>query len=1020
MKKLTKIGTATFGLALGVTSLCGHPLAVSNVLADTSVTTFTLPAFETEYSGYNMVELPFANDGTNTIAPKVYNQSGVEIADSDDTDSKFSFAPTRSVYKVVYTLNGVDKAFTINVNLVKPVLTIDEATIIPDYTVKGTAIAIPYPTVLDVEGEPLLNAVGQPYSEDELKNFTSIVVTGPNNIALTDADPEGTQGTLVEDAQGNYTLTPQALGEYTIKYTFKTGNTLTGELTKTIEVSNTFKTERDIEFKLNGKMPTAILGVEATLPKVTVNDKTNDLSNIDAIVSITAKYVKEDGTYSDPIDVNDYKFTPEVAGDYIITYQVEDYYGNNAQSANYVIRDVKDGKAPSNLTVVDAYSVTGDVTTEEFKNARVNVDYKIPSKIAKGTAVTFPAIYAEDNVTALSEMTFVRSVKVKYASSSSSTTLNANYNENATYTFENAGTYVVTYSATDAAGKTTSKTFEIVVTENYNDTVKPKITFGSTIAKYYKSGDKITFNKPTAIDYNDAEQTTIGDARVNVLTYWYKDGQADDKTLMIAKNGVYEFEVPNVANGTVITIYTEVADTFGNVNTNEQNFTVINDAAPASINMPILTGVFNQGENVAIPAIEVNDNGSVDTIKSVAIEVYNKYGNKVSVQNVNTTTSGNLILVDGAYFKAINSGDYSILCVVTDMGNNITVASQKISVVKTTVPVLKLDKESVNVSLGDTVDLNIFNVYDEGSVVEDAEVSISINGGVVAVDNTFTATSEGSYEAVFTYGALQETLYINVSDNTAPTLEFTDGTPNLSVPVAGVVSLPAFDAQDNSGNANLSVAVTYKSSKSGEEDKEIDVTVGLNGYSFNAEVEGTYEVIYKAVDNAGNEASRTFNIIVGDKTGPVIEFDNKELFLPTTKKVGDVLAFDLSDADVFDTVDTNVDYTDVVVKLVGPNGSPVPDNDNGEYSYSFNLSEVGTYKLTYTVTDDKNNTTTISQNIEVTTDTLAPTESNDVGMVLAIIASLAVLAGVIVFFFKPEKSSRRDDKKKINHNNDKE
>ncbi len=1017
MKRLTKIGTATFGIALGVTSLCGHPLSISNVLADTNVSTYTLPAFETEFSGYNLIELPYATGNGSSVAPKVYNQSGGEISDSDDSDDVFTFAPTRSVYKVVYTLNGVDKTFTINVNLVDPVLSIDENTIIPDYTVAGTAIRIPYPTVVDADGNALLNASGEPYTEDELKNFVSIVVTAPNGNVVTDTDAEGNQGTFVKDAQGNYTLTPQALGDYTVKYTFKTNNTLTGELTETITVSSTFKTERELEYSLSTSMPTAVLGVETTLPSVNVNDVTNDQTGIDAKVTITARYVQADGTYSEPITVNDYKFTPEVAGDYIITYNVEDYYGNKAEATNYVIRDVRDSRAPSNLTVVDAYSVEGDVTTDEFKEARVNVDYKIPSKVAKGTEVTFPAIYAEDNVSALEDLTFVRNVRVKYSSSTTSTTLDANYNEEAKYTFENAGTYVVTYSVTDEAGRTTSKTYEIIVTENYTDTVDPVINFGSTIAKYYTVGDKITFNKPTAIDYNDEEHTTIGDARINVLTYWYVGDDFDNKTLMIPENGVYEFTVPNVASNSVITIYTEAADTFGNVATHEQKFTVINDATPATINMPILSGTYSQGEDIVLPTIEVMDGASVETIKSVSIEVYNKYGNKVSVQNVEPVTGTDRITISDASFRAINSGDYSILCIVTDMGDNVTVASQKINVAKTTVPVLKLDSESVEVALGDTVDLNIFNVYDEGSIVSDADVKITINSGVVAVDNTFTPTSEGRYEAVFTYaydgGEIKETLVINVNDDDAPTLEFTNGTPNTEVPTTGKITLPSFDAKDNAGNVTLSVTVTYQSSSASDEDEELIVTNETDGsYSFEAESEGTYEVVYRAVDAAGNETTRTFNITVGDKTGPVIEFDNEDVFLPTTKKLNDVLAFDLSEVKVSDAVDGSITYRDVVVRLTDPDGTRVSDLDAGEYSYSFNLDKVGTYRLTYTVTDENNNTTTVSQSIEVSTETIEPAESNDVGMVLAIIASLAVLAGVIIYFFKPEKSTNKENKKK--------
>lgn len=1017
MKKLTKIGTATFGLALGVTSLCAQPLSVCNVLADSAtVNAYTLPAFVTEFSGYDLVKLPFATNGTEKVSPKVYTQNGVEIDDSDATDEQFTFAPTRSVYKVVYTLNGVDKTFTVNVNLVEPVLSIAESEIVPDYTVLDNAIELPYPTVLDADGEKLLNASGVAYTDEELRGKITITVTSPSGVVVTDTDAEGKIGTLVKDANtGVYTLTPKALGDYIVTYKFKSDNTLTGELTKTIKVSSTFKTERTIEYKLNSSIPTNVtLGVETTLPKVTVTDKTNDLTSIDAKVKITAKYIKADGTYSDVIEIKDYKFNPTVAGDYIITYEVEDYYGNKAQATNYVIRDVKDNKSPSNLTVVDAYDVSGDVTTDEFKEARVNVDYKIPSKIAKGTKITFPAMYAEDNVTGLKDLTFVRSVKVKYSSSSTSTTLSGEFNETTEYTFENAGTYVVTYSVTDKVGRTTSKTYEIVVSEGYTDSVAPKISFSSTLAKYYVAGDVIKFNKPTAIDYNDTENTTIGDARLNVLTYWYQGNDEANKTLLTAENGVCELTVPNVAGGTEITILTETQDTFGNVATDTKKFTVINDTTPSAIAMPVISSSYNQGDEVVLPEITISDVDGVDTIKNVSLEVYNKYGNKVSVQNVETETNVDKITVRNAKFTASFSGEYRILCVVTDMGENVSVATQKIEVTKTSVPVLKLDKESVDVSVGDTVDLNIFSVFDEGTVLDNPDVTISINGGVVAVDNTFTTNTEGRYEAEFKYtyagGVLTQVLVINVSDEEAPTLEFTNGTPTLSFAETGKITLPSFDAKDKSGNVTLSVSATFKSSSS--DDEELTVTDETNGYSFIADEEGTYEVVYKAVDQSGNEVTKPFTIVVGDKTGPVVEFDN-DVFIPTTKKLNDVFAFDLRNAKVYDAIDEDVSYKDVKVKLTDPDGNKVSDNDADEYKYSFNLDQVGTYKITYSVSDSKGNLTTVSRDIEVKTDAVEPTEKSDVGMVLAIIASLAVLAGVIFYFFKPERSKIKEKSNKV-------
>lgn len=1036
MKKITKIATLALSLGVSAVACLYNPVTLNGVQADSTHKVITIEEFQTEFSGYEEVTLPYGKSGSDNVVPKVYTQNNVEVQDTDATDEAFTFAPEYSVYKVVYSVGDISKTFMINVELANPELTLEENAdiILPSTSVTNRQVVIPYPTVLDEDGEALKNAIGEAYSNYEIAAHTTVKVIAPNNSELTSV--ENDYGVMV-DTTNVYAssgenkvyykaFTPKMLGAYTVKYSFAISNTTTGELAKTINISKTFNTEREITYTLNSGMPTAVLGVEATLPKVTVTDKTNDISNVEAKVKVSVKYIKEDGSYSTPEVVNNYKFTPAVASDYIVTYEVEDYFGNKAATTSYVIRNVVDSKAPTSLLAVDAYTVEGvDTTTEEFKTARVSASYKIPSKIATGTTVTFPAIYAEDNVTALEDLTFSRTIKPKYSSTVSKTFANA-FNETETYTFNSenglpAGTYVVTYSVTDAAGKTTSTNFEISVKDAYADTVAPVISFTANLPKFVKVGEEVTFKKPTAKDYDDADKQVVGSARLNVRTYYFigdsvpMSGEVVDYTKLTLIEGTstnLTFKAPNVeTNGTKIGVYCEVSDSNGNTSSQVKYMTVLNDqTVPTVDSVADLNASYNQYDNITIPTIVFNDQDS-DTINSVVVEVYNRFGNKVAVTGMSSTLEGTKLTISGATFTATQSGEYNYIVTATDLGGNTVIVCDTITAAKVSVPVLKISKETATISLGETFDLDIYKVYDEGIVDDSVEVDVNVVGPSHALANLIlTPNTVGEYRVTYTCEAysISKELVITVTDSQGPVLNFEKGKPTLNIAAVGEVVLPEFTASDNSGEeTTLEVTVKYNN-----EDVAVEKVLS-GGYKFNAESTGTYTVVYKATDVNNNETTQSFSIVVGDKTGPVIDFGDININRPATKKLNDTLTLDLSKITISDNYDGEISTDKLTITLRDPDGNKVTGTN-----YSYELTKAGTYTLTYRVKDAAGNyNSEQSFDIEVKADEIEETSiDNNVGMVIAIIASLAVLAGVIVYFFKPEKASvsvkpsKKDDK----------
>jgi len=122
-------------------------------------------------------------------------------------------------------------------------------------------------------------------------------------------------------------------------------------------------------------------------------------------------------------------------------------------------------------------------------------------------------------------------------------------------------------------------------------------------------------------------------------------------------------------------------------------------------------------------------------------------------------------------------------------------------------------------------------------------------------------------------------------------------------------------------------------------DGEVQVTVSWDK-PFNNKVLGTYTITYTAEDRAGNVATATRTVEVVDTKAPVLTL------------VGDSV-IELTFGDTYQEL-----------------GATAIDNLDGDISDKINitgevLSNVGTYTITYTVTDEHNNTATITRTVRV-------------------------------------------------------
>lgn len=179
-------------------------------------------------------------------------------------------------------------------------------------------------------------------------------------------------------------------------------------------------------------------------------------------------------------------------------------------------------------------------------------------------------------------------------------------------------------------------------------------------------------------------------------------------------------------------------------------------------------------------------------------------------------------------------------------------------------------------------------------------------------------------------------------------------------------------------------------------------------YSFVPNGNGTHTVYYVAVDGNGNETKTdACYVYVGDCDAPVLDFgttDVQESIVPPTVTVGSDFELNMSE----------------LVKYVSDNKSSVGDPDNelkvtavlrnasgakqenlfGSDSnrYKWNMSETGNYTLTITLKDKAGKTTTKEFTIESKAEESKETKVKEVVGVILIAASLAILAGVIIYF----------------------
>lgn len=864
-------------------------------------------------------------------------------------------------------------------------------------------------------------------------------------VAVSVQKPSGSTATV----SAENTFKPDKTGEYIFTYTYTlAGGTVAAQKQFSLNVNTTYKNDYTLNYSFNSTKPTtAVLGVETKLPTVSgTNKETGEKVDVYYTISITKGGVDKSSMLKDGV------FTPTEKGDYVVKYTIKNVFGTEAESFSFTIKDVKDTKDP----VVYYGKLEGEKIVDQ--------SHTVPSKFGLENIV-LPAIYATDNsgeaITYKREIYRIKTYTLDQGtigSEDSKKPVILNYNENtfadkaniSNYVIFNyydnnlnvdgkeeafkSGIYTISYTAIDSSKNDTTKSYTMELVDAYTPST-PEIDFGTVLPKQVKLGEEISFEKPTATDSNDD--------RMVVRTFFKQAGETDWTELTELESGKYTIKTTKAGT---LEIRVETKNDDGAIGTMTKTIEVLDitdTTLPSLVGTPEdyddMNDINDQFSEIALPTMTFTDD-KVDYL-SVVIKVYDKDGKSVAVsgKKLEKVTGG--LKVSGAKFKASKSGNYRVSYVVTDIAGNTFLYTFKTNEVRATVAptIVKpiFDDSVQTLELGESLTLPIPSIKNgDGEEVNDPDYTVEVVSAEGEYEpiilGKFRPLTTGKFVIQYTVrdGSLEtkSALYtIDVVNTLAPTIanefkEFEKLEKNASM------SIPRVNVSTNGVNdvdwSKSKIEVLYNGSvyKTLELDKTYDTQDAENeAYNYTFRRDGTYTIKYTVVDTVGNTATKSFAVKVGDTEKPTLELDSSIDF--SDRKTGSILVIDPAKITVKDNVDTGINLFDdlkIVVKntTTGEEISNKFTNSTRVEGYEYNLSEVGTYQVTFTLTDEAGNVTTLVKEFAVTAegaDKEFPTEV--LGIILLVLAIL-ILGGVVAYFIitrkkvkSPEQIKKMQEKK---------
>jgi large repetitive protein len=458
----------------------------------------------------------------------------------------------------------------------------------------------------------------------------------------------------------------------------------------------------------------------------------------------------------------------------------------------------------------------------------------------------------------------------------------------------NVGTTLVTATATDAAGNTTSGTFNVTVVDNQAPTI----------------------GTPAA----NATVECDGAGNTAALSAWLANhggAVATDNCGAVTWSNNFTALSQACGHTGAATVVFTATDASGNTATTAATFTVVDTTAP-TLTAPAANKVFEcdaAGNSAALHAWLANNGGATATDACGAVTWSN---------NFTALTSG-----PGA------TGAATVTFVASDACGNTVTTTATFSIVDTTPPAITTAAANKTVECdgaGNTAALSAWLAANGGAVASDA-------CGTVTWSNNFTALSQGcghTGSATVTFVVTDQagntsstTASFSIVDTTAPTIT---AAANKTVECDGAGNTAALSAwlANNGGATATDVCSTVKWSNN-----FTAVTAGCGATA-------TTTVTFVATDECGNTSSSTATFSIVDTTAPTLSSDVHDI-LPSAAPI----TFTVSAQDVCGTATATI--TSVTAQAVNGAGKVIDKSGsaviqiNGNKLTIVDSGGVGTY-----------------------------------------------------------------------------
>ncbi|WP_441001802.1 putative Ig domain-containing protein [Staphylococcus epidermidis] len=759
-------------------------------------------------------------------------------------------------------------------------------------------------------------------------------------------------GVTFDEATNTISGTPSEVGSYTVTVTTTDESGNATETTFTINVEDTTKpTVEDIADQTQE--------VNTEITPITIESEDNS----GQAVTNKVEGLPDGVTFDEA--TNTISGTPSEVGSYDITVTTTDESGNS-ETTTFTI-DVEDTTKPTVESVVDQ---TQEVNTEI-------TPIKIEATDNSGQTVTNKVDGLPDGVT-FDEVT---------------NTISG--------TPSKVGSYTVTVTTTDESGNATETTFTIDV----EDTTKPTVESVADqtqevnteiepikIEATDNSGQAVT-NKvdglPDGVTFDEATNTIsgtpseVGSYDITVTTT-DESGNATETTFTIDVEDTTKPTVESVADQTqevnteIEPIKIEATDNSGQAVTNKvdglpdgvtfDEATNTISGTPSEVgsyDITVTTTDESGNSETTTFTIDVEDT-TKPTVESVADQTQEVNTEITPIKIEATDNSGQTVtnkvegLPDGVTFdEATNTisgtpsevGRYDITVTTTDESGNVTETTFTIDVEDTTKPTVESVADQTQEVNTEITPINIEATDNGGQAVTNKVEGLPDGVTFDEATNTISGTPSevGSYTVTVTTtdesgNATETTFTIDVEDTTKPTVEdIADQTQEVNTEITPI----KIEATDNSGQGvtnkvdGLPDGVTFD-----------ETTNTISGTP--SEV-GSYTVTVTTTDESGNATETTFTINVEDTTKPTVESIANQ------------------------TQEVNTEITPITIESEDNSGQAVtnkvdglPDGvtfDEATNTISGTPSEVGSYTVTVTTTDESGNATetTFTINVEDTT-----------------------------------------------------